>query len=84
MYMFASDGMQIASKSVAASVPLDVLAFFCMVSWIIVSWGAYRELNGLTRLRSAIAGIACFLMVIPGWKVVEAIGAWLRSTRVDL
>lgn len=83
MYMFASDGMQIADKSANASTPLDVIAFVCMVSWIIVSWGAYRELNGLTRWRSLLAAVVCGLMVLPGWKVVESIGAWLRSTRLD-
>jgi hypothetical protein len=43
-----------------AGIPLQFTASFfvsVVLLWIVAGWGAYRELNHLSRLRSAIAFI---------------------------
>jgi len=41
-----------------------VAGFFAVYVWIVVVWGAYRQLNGVSRERSAIA-LAIYTMTIP-------------------
>lgn len=52
-----------------------VVAFFCVSIWSVVGWGAYRELNGLSKFRSF-----CALMItgILSW-IIAAVVYSVRS-----
>jgi hypothetical protein len=68
-----------------AGIPLQLMAsFFVSVSllWIIAGWGAYRELNQLSRLRSAIAFILFVGFSIPVMTVASFMASASACARI--
>ena len=44
---------------------LNTLLGLLLIIWYVIAWGAYRELTGLTKVRSAAAFILSWLFVLP-------------------
>ncbi|MCH9639899.1 MAG: hypothetical protein K0U40_10450 [Betaproteobacteria bacterium] len=44
---------------------VQFIGYGSMLIWIIIGWGAYRELNQLSRVRSTMAGFLFFVFCIP-------------------
>jgi hypothetical protein len=51
--------------------------------WCIAAWGAYRELNGLSAFRSAVAAIVFLILSIPVTAAVMAFAAFATSLGAD-
>ena len=47
------------------SIMVQFVGFGAMLAWIFVGWGAYRELNQLSRLQSFAAGLLFILFCLP-------------------
>jgi hypothetical protein len=45
-----------------------------MLAWIFAGWGAYRQLNGLSRLRSFGAGLLFLVFCLPVTAFVFVLG----------
>jgi hypothetical protein len=68
-----------------AGIPLQFTASFfvsVMLLWIVAGWGAYRELNHLSSLRSAIAFILFVGFSIPVMAVVMSIANASACARI--
>lgn len=47
------------------SIMVQFVGFSAMLAWIFIGWGAYRELNQLSRLQSFAAGLLFILFCLP-------------------
>jgi len=49
-----------------------MFGIFCLVSvaWIIATWGAYRQLNEASRVRSFAAFILCGMLSVPTFGIL--------------
>lgn len=47
------------------SMIVQFVGFSTMLIWIFIGWGAYREFNQLSRLRSILAGLLFILFCLP-------------------
>jgi hypothetical protein len=68
-----------------AGIPLQFTSLFffsVMLLWIVAGWGAYRELNHLSRLRSALAFILFPAFSIPVMAVVSSIANASACARI--
>lgn len=44
---------------------IQFVAWAVILAWLIATWGAYRRLNGASRIRSALALVVCFALWLP-------------------
>ena len=44
---------------------IQLLAIAVAIAWVIATWGAYRHLNGASRIRSALAFTICLALFMP-------------------
>jgi Yip1 domain len=51
--------------SFAVMVMFFLAGFLAASVWFFVAWGAYREMNGVSRTRSALAFVICNVLFIP-------------------
>jgi hypothetical protein len=67
MVLFAINNSErlIASPGYRFSLLVQFVGFGAMLTWIFVGWGAYRELNQLSKVRSFMAGLLFFVFCIP-------------------
>jgi len=64
----------IASAAYRLSLPVQIAGFGAMLAWIFAGWGAYRQLNGLSRLRSFGAGLLFLVFCLPVTAFVFVLG----------
>ncbi|HEV2915380.1 MAG TPA: hypothetical protein VGX92_19025 [Pyrinomonadaceae bacterium] len=50
-----------------------LIGMAAMLFWSILGWGAFREINGLTKMRSFVAGIIAFLFTLIELPIVFVI-----------
>jgi hypothetical protein len=55
-----------------ATLGLGVSMIGAIIVWNVIMWGAYRQLNGLSRRRSAAAFVLYTLLAIPAYAVIFA------------
>ena len=64
----------LASSAYRASLLVQFAGFGAMLAWIFAGWGAYRELNRLSRLRSMGAGLLFFVFCFPVTAFIFVVG----------
>ena len=55
----------LASPGYRLSLWVQFVGYGAMLTWIFVGWGAYRELNQLSKARSIMAGLLFFVFCFP-------------------
>jgi hypothetical protein len=53
------------SNTVLSAIIVSGLGYFVLFVWGLIGWGAYRQLNGLSKLRSFAALIVSWVLLIP-------------------
>jgi hypothetical protein len=64
-------------ESTSAKAALIILAcgWFVTVIWTVISWGAFRKINGLSKLKSLLAFFIWFLFNIPVGVAIRSINS---------
>jgi hypothetical protein len=59
---------------------IGVLGYGCILMWVFMAWGAYREMNNLSRLRSAVAFVLFCSLIAPIVVVTTLVGDAMNGT----
>jgi hypothetical protein len=81
-FLFLNENMDrlLASRALRVGMPIELLCYCAILIWFIAGWGAYRQLHGVSRLRSVIAGILFLLFSLPVTAVVSIIASLLQPS----
>ncbi len=64
-FLLNNEELLLKNTGYQLSVIVLFIGFSVMLAWIFIGWGAYRELNQLSRLRSTLAGLLFILFCFP-------------------
>jgi hypothetical protein len=65
LFLWENIDRLLSSSIYQLSISIGLIGFGCGLLWILAGWGAYRELNHLSRLRSIVAGVLFALFSVP-------------------
>jgi hypothetical protein len=64
-FLMRNSGRLLASPGYRLSLWVQCMGYGAMLIWFVVGWGAYRELNQLSKIRSITAGLLFFVYCFP-------------------
>jgi hypothetical protein len=65
VFLIENSERLIASRGFRWSLWVQLAGYGAAMAWILAGWGAYRELNGISRIRSGLAGLMFCLFCVP-------------------